>query len=140
MKFLMLAAVTLALCAAGPAFAEEKKKSETRSYDDVVAACDQAADLEQSCDYAADDDGVINGCFGLDGEGGNSGPCFKCVPDGSRTCQIMRVRFMTGAVRADFEQFLGDFNPQPDPPRQPAGGSLAGGASSASPSTTVIIY
>ena len=132
LKTWMIAALALTLVSA-PALAETKK-AQIKPYDDVVAACDAAADKDQSCDYSTDDDGVLKGCFN-----GQEGPCFQCKPDGTRTCQVLLTTQVRGTVRQGFQQSFGSFNPQPDPP---AGGSLSGPSDSTSgaPARTVIIY
>lgn len=131
-KIWMMGAFALALVTA-PALAETKK-AQIKPYDEVVAACDAAADKDESCDYSTNDDGVLSGCFN-----GEKGPCFQCKPDGTRTCQILLTTQIQGTVRQGFQQSFGSFNPQPDPP---AGGSLSGPSDSTSdtPTTPAVIY
>jgi hypothetical protein len=132
LKTWMIAALALALVSA-PALAETTK-AQTKPYDEVVAACDAAADKDESCDYSTNDDGVLTGCFN-----GQEGPCFQCKPDGTRTCQILLTTQVRGTVRQGFQQSFGSFNPQPDPPA-PQGGSLSGASDSVSGTPTAIIY
>lgn len=126
---LSVVAAILATFLLSAAAQAETTKAQVEPYDEVVAACDAAADLDESCDYSTNDDGVLTGCFN-----GQKGPCFQCKPDGTRTCQIMRTRLFLGTVRKGFRTFGVD-----------AGGSLSTSTSgsSAPASTTppvVIIY